>query len=283
MTSNDEMFDRAWILSAGPKGKEGQQWGHPFADQEEPPQIKFSVELTRSKYANKASIQLNNLSDQSIGLLQQPNTTVRLSAGYASRQLLAVIFNGQIAKRGVKTKRIADGTYETTIEAGEAEISLQDTWLAISLGPGTDNRGALFRIAGALGVTLYGKDQIPLKTFSTGWVYDGKAGGALDELADSVGADWSIQGNELQILKPGEARQDVVFIVSPESGLIGIPEKVKDGISLTSYLLPALRPNRTIQIESSTATGLYIIDSLTHEGDWKRGPWVSKIKARPRA
>ena len=274
---------RAWQLKAGAPGASGLTWGQPFADQDEPLQIAFQVKHTRRRGSNKATISLNNLSDASIGHLEVPGTVVQLSAGYQNRNLIANIFNGQIAKKGVKTQRGPDGTYTTTIQAGEAELSLQDTVLAISLGPGTDNRGALVRIATALGVTLYDPTSIPKRSVSTGWVYDGRASEALDELAQSVGADWSIQGNELQILKPGAARQEVVFIVSPSSGLLGIPESVKEGVAFTSYLLPALRPNRKVQVQSDTLTGLYVVDEVDHNGNWRQGPWVSVVKAREAA
>jgi hypothetical protein len=278
----DGLFGTTYSLRAGLPGEEGLVWSPPT-------RIVFNVLLTAQRSANKATISLANLDVESIGILDSDGAVVTLSAGFEA--LSGLIFQGSIAKRGVTTERsdqpirstvsTRDGaTRITTIEAGEGEFELQNTRVNHSFSRRTTNRVIFQQLADDLNLTLFDASLIDLLTYSGGWPYQGRASGALDSLVRDIGAQWSIQAGQLLILKPNQNTAETVYVISPQSGLLGVPSKTKDGIELTTLLLAPLRPGRRIQVESNTVSGLYRIDEVNHKGDTRPGRFTSSIKAK---
>lgn len=276
------LFNRVWSLRAGKAGCEGLRWSSPT-------RIVFEVLLSGKPRENKATVSLFNISPASIGQLDEDDAIITLNAGFDA--LSGLIFTGSIARRGVNTLRsdmqnmatatARDGaSFITTIEAGEAELALQDTRVSKSFSRNSKNIEIFESIAGDIGVSLAETDQIKALTYSGGWVYQGKASQALDALVRDINASWSIQAGQLLILTGDQTTRDEAYVISPDSGLIGIPAASKDGIELTSLLLSPLRPGRKIRVQSETALGTFKIDEVTHKGDSRGAEWVSKIKAK---
>jgi hypothetical protein len=241
------------------------------------PQIEFEVTLTSRRGLNKAIIKLFNLSDRSIGQLERPNTAVTLSAGYPD--LEAQIFSGSIAKRGAVTERVG-GDRVTTIEAGEGELELQSTRIASSFGGKPTARQIIEGIASQLNVGVFEPDSIPALTYQSGWVFSGLARQGLDAIARDLGANWSIQAGQLHMLAPGATSGETAYLISPESGLIGPAKRTKNGVEITSLLLPGLRPNRRITVESEALSGFFKPTEVVHSGSYRGDSWQSLVRAR---
>jgi hypothetical protein len=269
------LWDRRWNLSAGLPGESGLSWG---TASEPAPQIEFDVQLTSRSGLNKAVIKLYNLSDRSVGHLERPQTVVTLSAGYPD--LIAQIFSGSIAERGATTEWTSGGDRITTIEAGEGELELQQTRIASSFAGKTSVIEVLEGIAGALNVGLYQPDQIPSLEYQSGWVFAGLARSALDSIARDLRVEWSIQGGQLLLIEPGATTTESAYLISPASGLIGPAKRVKQGVELTSLLLPGLRPSRRVTVESDALSGFFKPTEVQHQGSYRGDIWKSVVRAR---
>ncbi|MCK5446423.1 MAG: hypothetical protein KAI73_12430 [Rhodospirillaceae bacterium] len=264
------LFARNVQINAGLPGLFGQRWDEDY-------DISFEVTKTRRRSSNKAVIKIWGLNDASIGLLNQVGTAVSVLAGYPGNR--ALIFEGDIAKRGITTED--DGKERvTTIEAGASEKAIQTTRTDFSLAAPTNSALVLALIVAKMGIGPGNIATLPPKQYLTGYCHTGKASAALDEIADDLGVKWSIQNGQLQMLLPGVPTLDTAVLLTPDSGLIGSPTKQKDGVAGKSLLQPDIIPGRLLSIVSLGLTGFFKISEVTHRGETFGGDFTTEFKGK---
>ncbi|GHU37510.1 hypothetical protein FACS1894105_09760 [Clostridia bacterium] len=80
-----------------------------------------------------------------------------------------------------------------------------------------------------------------------------------------------------------------VFVISPDSGLIGIPKKLangaendtakgKYGYEIVYFLNGAIGVADFIKLESKEVTGYFRVDTIEHSGDNLEGEWFSAAR-----
>lgn len=272
------LYDRRYEFRFGPAGGEGKSFvGGPEGG------LEMSFEVTRSlkKSANKAKFTLYNLSADSIGALEAKGTVVQLLAGYADNA--ALLFTGQVAKRGVVSKR--DGhTVTTEVEAGDGELDLAKTRSDLSLAPGATSAEALDLLLTKMGIGKGNVADLTPKAFVGGYVHAGWARDAITEICRDLGVSWSIQDGVFQALAPSAAKKgEEAVLLTASTGLIGSPTREKEGIQATSLLQPRLKPGGLVRVESLFVTGDYKVTEVSHKGSFRGGDWYTKVKGRPRA
>ena len=72
------------------------------------------------------------------------------------------------------------------------------------------------------------------------------------------------------------------MLITPETGLIGVPTITDNGVRAKALLNPEIRPGRRVQIESETLEmnaegGIYRVSSATYAGDNHQGDFVVDI------
>ena len=278
------LYDRAWLFTAGPVGAPAIAYGSETTlPGGNTPNIEFEVTKTPRRGANQATIRLYNLNPVTNGLIESIGPTVTLSAGYsgagAAFGTLGLIFTGTVSRRGVTTVR-EGADRVTTIEAGDAELALQSARSDISLAPGSTTTLALQQLLLKLLVGPGNVGLLPPLPFSTGWYHYGLARDALTQIADMYDATWSIQDNQLFILRSGEALPNQAVLLSPETGLIDIPRKTKEGIEAVSLIQSTLTPGGVVSIVSASEQGFYNVREVTHRGSFRSTEWYSSIKGR---
>lgn len=121
-------------------------------------------------------------------------------------------------------------------------------------------------------------------------VFDGPVGDAFGQVLPR-GWGWSIVDGELRLVPPDGIMDDRALVLNASTGLVGTPKpKTKtsagrpriDGLEIVSLLVPSLRAGSVVRLESSLASGDYVIREVTHEGDTHGGDWYSTIDARER-
>lgn len=264
------LFNRTWSLRVGAPGEEGLEWGPPT-------RISFDVALSTRSSANKTTIALYNISPASIGVLNTEKAVINLRAGFDA--LDGQIFSGSVAVGGVVTER-KGATLVTTITGGEGELELQLTYVVKSYTRGITNITIFKELADDLGVSIRDENLIETLTYSGGWVHEGQAKGALDSLAEDIGARWSIQAGQLLVLRDDQNTAETAYVISPESGMVGIPKQVKGGIEIQSLLLAPLRPGNLIIVQSESVNGTYRLDEVQHKGDYRGQDWYTNLKGR---
>lgn len=240
--------------------------------------VKFKVELDDSGNANKATITVYNLSEESKAFLEKENGIVFLNVGY--QDSVSNLFFGDI--QNVEEKRTGPDIL-TTLECGDAEKILREANIQIGLGPGATNRQVIDAAIAKLKIAKGYQTEIPEKTYQSGFSYSGPVKALLDEQFKSVDLSWSIQGGELQVTEKDKSDQQIAVEISKDSGLIGSVTKTKDGAKFKSLINTDLRPGRAVVINSKRfLDGSGVNGKITKtvfDGDSNDGAYFVEVEA----
>lgn len=265
--------------------------------------IEFDVTRTIGSRQNTATLKIWNLSRSSRMKLGREWDKVKIEAGH-ERRSVGVIFDGQIrdtqnqaARR--QEARIAEGTNRGVV----VERSTADIISTITLGDGDRaiNRGAVSRtwpagthprtiIRDVVGTMpdarlgpMVGLDDLPayrrpVSVF--GWSF---------RVLDMIGRDhalyWSIQSNEVQVLRNDRALSDTITC-SKDTGLVGIPKRTDKGVEFQHLLLPEFAPGKKVKVTSDMLKEMtgsdgetYRIAEVKFHGSNRDTPFYADVKA----
>ena len=116
-------------------------------------------------------------------------------------------------------------------------------------------------------------------------VYSGSPLEKAQAVAKQVGADLIIDDDKMTLLPRGESlRGGSVFLLSPETGMIGYPTFTNNGIIVKSFFNPSVQRGGQVQITTIVpkASGTWRITKVDHDisaYDPKGGPWETTIEA----
>jgi hypothetical protein len=275
-----EQWDRQYRFAAGRAGSVGFEIGTaaPTALH-----IEFSIQKADVESANTAKITLWNLNNAHLAMLNEKDCVVTLKAGYGSQ--MPLIFVGVITH----IETIPDSADRMTeIEAIDGRIELRDTYVSLSYNGNIGTKTVMQDIARQRGVTVtfsYNADFGFLYSFA----YIGAAKGALDKACALSGLMWEIQNGILQIKRRGDTMNREVFVLSADSGLIGIPKKLtegaqneadqnKQGWNVNFFLNGAVGVGDYIKVESKIVTGFFRVHTIELNGDNEVGDWLCTAK-----
>lgn len=215
---------------------------------------------------------------------KQPPWTVELYAGYFDPrapgrkpgEFIPLIFKGDV--RRVQHRR-EPPLLATDVEAddgGEAatkfitkhfakntSVGTVFKWIQEQALPGTDRNGK-----NAARFTQIKTDRGIPDRLKNGMTIRGYAMEELSDLARSRGSVVSSQGNELIVLRRGEALPNVPTTkISPNTGLIGYPYEDMDGIVVLNHkMLPNVFPGAPLQIESDFVNKTIVVERAVYSG-----------------
>lgn len=249
--------------------------------------VSFEVFKTITTSNNTAKISVWNLSRATRDAIREKDAFVRVQAGYRQDILQEILFSGNVAYI-IHNQDSADIVTEIELQDGLKEI--RDTRLVLSFGPNTDFQTILSEIISKLGIDRGFIDSQSGK-FLGGYAYSGPARDALDEITQKFGLQWSIQNNELQIVKQNNPIGKEAVLINKDTGMIQSPEKLyfedsQVGVEnepewkVISLMNPRLVPGATVRVESSIVNGTFIIDNVRHIGDTRGPDFISEIEVR---
>lgn len=239
--------------------------------------IEFSVPKTSKKEPNKAKIKLYNLDPTTAALIEsdEARNSIKLFAGYGGTfgggspdesGAPGLIFSGEIRRGKAKTV-LAPPHRITTIEANDGGSKYRSARMNKSYNAGITAFRLIDDIARSFNVTISVPDDIRDQPIEEGLVATGPSRDILSSLGDSLGFEWYFEDDELKIVALDGDNGEEAFLLTPETGLIGSPEKTDKGVNVVSLLNPALRVRRIVRVESRDTTGWFRIQSLEHHGD----------------
>lgn len=252
--------------------------------------VTFDIEKSLEKDPNKATVEIYNLSKQTLALVEDSQAYIVLRAGYGST--LKTLYQGDIAK--LATKRNGPDKV-TSFECSDGEVELTTKTAELSFEPGAKFGQVFDTISGQLGFAP-GKQQGINRndTFLSGVSFSGFLGDSLSGLLGKQDLDWSVQDGQLQVLPPLGSTDEEVVVLTNETGLIGNPQRVKvinaalikskdvtkqnSGVSLVSLLNPEFRPGRRVKVMSREVTGVYRIQKINHKGDTHGQDYYSTLE-----
>ena len=186
------------------------------------------------------------------------------------------MFVGDVVKT---VQKIESPDIITTIEVADGDNKYRNARLEKGYPPNTKLNPVFDDLEKSIGLSRGVREGVPEKTYAHGLTLSGLSRDHLDVLTRSNGLEWSVQDETLQIIPEGQGTSESLILLSPDSGLIGSPNKTKKGVEFISLIQPKLRPGRRVQVDSRLVKGIFKIRKVTHEGDSHEGDFLSKCEA----
>lgn len=217
---------------------------------------------------------------------------ISLEAGYAN--LFGVVFVGQI----VNVQRVLEdggATRGIRFFCKSAAQQRDEKIINITLSPETDPAQIIEECALPFDaeIQFYG-DFSGLKRRSRGTVLQGSPTSCMNELAESFGFDWMVEGEAIKIIKRDFAMPNQVYVISSGTGMIGSPVVTDTEVGIRYRLNPKLKLGDTIKLESmaprfefsgaffydiqrTIGEDYYRVNSLVFAGDSHGDQWETQI------
>lgn len=283
-------FDRQYRLTAGVAGEVGFTVGEPTPPHNSPLHISFSVERTDSQTLNTSKITLWNLTDAHINTLMKDKCQVTINAGYGNG--MPCIFKGTVTN---VTTDLDGADRATDIEVVDGFGEVKDTYITLSYRGKVNAYTLIEACASKLGMSVVYSQNARLMAMqaylSSGYSYVGAVKNALTKLCTLAKLKWTIQNGVLQVQKNGETISTTVQLLSPETGLIGVPKKIYNsavssgedtgsslqdslfGYEVVYFMNGNINVNDLVKLESKVVTGVFRVYKLQIDGDNLAGDW----------
>lgn len=218
-------------------------------------ELRFAWAVTRgdTQTPNTADIRVWNVAPETAEGIAEESTRVVLQAGYEGNY--GIIFDGQIKQ--VRRGRESQTDTYVDITAADGDSAYNFAVSAFNLtadqtAPKTQVERLLKDMA-RHGITQgYMPDELAGNALPRGKVVFGMCRDKMRDIAKVTSTNWSIQDGQLTMIPltvymPGE-----MPIISPETGLIGMPEQTQAGIRMRILLNPAIKIGQRIKLDQAT-------------------------------
>lgn len=257
-------------------------------------QVTFDIsKSTNNKNrTNSASIEIYNLSEESLKILDTDYPAAVFEAGYLDTGGPKRLFAGQVTN--VSTRK--SGTdIVTQIQMGSGYTALNHETLSDLVPPGNNVKDAIESLRKAIGADrgVYNGTNLNNELIS-GYPLSGTPKEMLDELAEKYQLDWQLDDGVLYVHdndRPATEQYQLAYVISPFTGLVERPYRVsgdkrrskkdkvkKPGVQMKILLNPDIKAGDIIRIEEGLLKGWYKVDSLRHSGGWRSEGWYTEIK-----
>lgn len=219
-----------------------------------PHSISFDVRFSSNTDPNDAEIKITNLDPDSQRALIQDDAEIELEAGYwpmNGTRLTGLIFKGKI--------RESNGQYEngvdhvTTIIATDSGRAFSNARTRSIFPAGTSHETIVNALAQSMadeeGVEL-GSIRVPAFNETRPRTVDRISRRELDDICHQHDLQWFITDGVLNVFPRSETLTDTEYDLSPETGLIGVPEFNDKGVNLDTLLIHDLRPGLRFVVNS---------------------------------
>lgn len=280
-------WDRQYRCTIGQPGKTGVLLGESTGKDGMPLHISFSVEKGDKESNNTATVKFWNLAPATIAEIKRKNSVLELRAGYGAN--LPTILAGDISKSETEQE---NANLVTTIEVVDGLVAIRDTYISISFGKNTSGLQIIESVADSMGVSCLmsenAKKKLKQKVFASGYSAVGAAKTVLRKVCGTCGLSWSIQNGVLQIVVTGSAITTQGYVLSAQTGLIGIPKEItiggsnkdsqnsdgKKGYEVRYFMNGAINVDDLIELDSKYAKGFFKVCSIAMSGDNFDGEWT---------
>lgn len=286
--------------------------------------IQFQVRRGDWQTPNSADVRIFNVSAATAsaltnGIANGEFQRLVLSAGYPGN--IAQIFDGTITQVRVGRLDQKDSYVDLTAQDGDEAYNystIAQCWAAGQLSPKTAVE-TLIAIMGGSGSSYTGS-QSPTQPISGGYGTNGEIefsgntnvrgrvmfGMARDEwreFARNNNLVWSIQDGQLTLIPETSYIPGQTTVLSPSTGLIGVPEQTPNGVKVRTLLNPLIKIGTLVQIQGTinqarqgldqnapienfsltsgagklNASGSYYVMSVDHSGDTRGQDWYSDL------
>ena len=181
-------------------------------------------------------------------------TRVQLKAGYKFAGY-GLIFDGQVVqyRRG---KENATDTY-LEIHAGDADKEINTGVFSGQYAVGTEDLQIIKDCVRQMGLEI-GEigDGIGTQKTQRDSTYAEAGKDRLQAILAKYDASFFVENGKAIILKNGATRKGAVVVLTPKTGLVGLPELTPQGVQVKCLLNPNIRPGSIIELSSDVISGV---------------------------
>lgn len=279
-------FDRQYRLAAGKAGGVGFEIGETANNEPVPLHINFSVQRSDLETQNTGRVTVWNLSKQHLAVLDEKDCALSLKAGYGNR--MPLIFAGIVAS---STTSLDGADRKTEIEVVDNLVEIRDTYVAVSYSGNVNWKTIMDDVADQMGVAVTYSYNAAFADIPNGFSFVGQARDIMTKGCDCCGLAWSLQNGVMQIKRPGDTMSREVYVLSEETGLLGIPARVTEAASQENaapgigwdveyFLNGAINIDDYVRLESEKVTGYFRVYSVEISGDNLSGDWICKARLK---
>lgn len=288
-------FDRVYRLLVGKPNQKGLEIRQPM-------RVTFEVSKDAQEEPNDHKIRIYNLAADTRRALEEPGLRCVLYAGYAEEGGPLLVASGSVVY-AYTWYELPDVVTELAVKDGYTEV--RDTAVSIGLGPGAQASVIIRDVARQMGLPLVMADDVPDRRWQQGFSFYGAARTALHKVTQGTGLEWSIQNQQLQVVRRRGTTRRKAVVLAADTGLIGYPERTReaarekarvrdsqtnddarlvsarqqlDGWRVTSLLLPTINPGDLVKLESRTVQAFQRVEAVRHYGDSAGGDWQSELQ-----
>lgn len=255
-------------------------------------QITFDIDKAASSTLDSCKIVLMNISNESREFLasyRDESIYVDLQAGYEDD--MKTLFRGMV--RNVSEEREGHIS-RTTVALQDGYTNVREAYSSFTVFPSSSAFVVFEKLLQDIGLPA-GRYVRPTRLLPPEpYICHGKTKDCFKKLADDIDYIFSIQDAAVDFLpKDSQATVKNVYIVSPETGLIGSPKLLSNssgklqaakrepssGISFKALLNGGLKTNDIIRVESREFSGFYRIQKVKHTGDFRGDTWFTEVEA----
>jgi len=251
--------------------------------------MSFNVFQSETSEPNTGECVLYNLSETNRNKISETGK-IEVFAGYNGVYKLISI--GDIV---TVNNRKPDTDWQTQIQWGDGIRSYLDVNFRKSYKEGVGVKDIFKDIFNQLGLAVDSITDELDEITNGGLSISGKAKDLLNKLTKDYGLTWSIQDDEVRVVKQGQPINTEAIVISPETGLLEFPQVSEKGIDFVAQLNPDLRPNRLVDIRSAqttiirapltpttatTANGINIVQTVRFTGDNFGGQFSVKCNCK---
>ena len=281
-----ENFDRQYRLTIGKAGGTGSEIGETSKSQPVALHVNFSIQKTDLEAQNTGRVTVWNLNKQHLAMLDKKDCALALKAGYGNR--LALIFAGIVTN---STTSLDGADVKTEIEVVDNLVEVRDTYVTISYTGTVNWKTIMDDVANQMGVAVTYSYNAKFVDIPNGFSFVGQAKEIMNKGCKCCGLVWSLQNGVMQVKKPGDVMSKEVYVLSADSGLLGIPARVTEaaaqgesepeiGWDVEYFLNGAIHVDDYVKLESEKVSGYFRVYSIDITGDNVTGDWICKARLK---
>ena len=269
------LYARAYRLTLGPaSGGDGYTYGN-TVNATSALRIAFEVDKAAVGAANKGTVDLFNVSQATRTALVRGYQVI-LDAGYQG--LMERLLTGTILKA---TTRREGPDIVTTLDVIDGLKSCLYAVFDRTYPKNTRLAKILSDIAQAMDVKPGLVVGLPDKPFPRGFTVHGLCKETLETLLKPHGLEASVQNGKLNILPRGASLGSSAVVLSPQTGLLGIPSVALTAVEFEALLNPKLVPGQLVKLVTANpnTSGYFKIRSCKMSGDTHDAKWTVAAQA----
>lgn len=268
-------------------------------------QFRVTFNVRRGDYQNPNSCDLRifNLSDSTANRIHDEFTQVAVQAGYEGN--FGLIFRGTIKQ--VRKGRLDQLDSYVDVTAADGDEAYNFSTMALSLAAGatpSDSVQAFLKVMASQAINQGYTPELSTNGSVRGKVFYGATKDEVRKFAMANQLSWNLNDGRLSFIPlTSYVPSANVPVISPQTGLIGVPEQTQNGIEMRVLLNPSIKIGQLVQLDSTalnllrygldvqsqatnirlsksvktSADGLYYVMVANHMGDTRENSYYTDL------